>query len=333
MRNQVKERDKMSKKLIAVAAAAALGLSALVAVPASALSVVVGAVGDTAAITVSNTLDRASGTGTQADPVEIVVPDAGTVGSADILTLRVSSTLNRTAITASVTNGIKLLDAPGDATNKYTSASGTTALAAAQTTDASGDYTFYAFPTSTTAGVITVTVGTDVTQIYVKGTAGAAYDITSVTIPVIDPKATGTVVATVTDAFGNLLASTAAGTMTLTRVGGTGGVEGEIVYSATSKRYELEITAPDAAGQVAYAAVVTDLTATTAQVTAFGAPQTFFGLVTVTSTADLVKTLQASVTTLTAQVATLTAAYNKLANRWNKLRAAKKAPKKKVALK
>ena len=325
----------MSKKLIAVASAAAIALSALVGVaPAQALIVETGdAAPNTASVWATSSTDRAEGTGSQASPIKIIVPDAGTVAAGDILKLVVSSTLKRTAITASVTNGIKLLDAPGDATNKYTSASGTTALAAAQTTDAAGAYTFYAFPTSTTAGVITVTVGTDVTQIYVKGTVGAAYDITSVTIPVIDPKATGTVVATVTDAFGNLLASTGAGTMTLTRVGGTGGLEGDIVYSATSKRYELEITAPDAAGQVAYAAVVKGLTATAAQVTAFGAPQTFFGLVTVTSTADLVKSLQASVTTLTAQVATLTADYNKLANRWNKLRAAKKAPKKKVALK
>ena len=310
----------MSKKLIAVAAAAALGLSALVAVPANALSVVVGAVGDTAAVTVSNVVDRATGSGTQATPVKIVVPDAGTVGASDILKLSVSSTLNRTAISASVTNGIKLLDAPGDATNKYTSASGTTALPAAQTTDAAGDYVFYAFPTSTTAGVITVTIGTDVTQIYVQGTVGVAYDITSVTMPTaVEPKAKGTVVATVTDAFGNALASTSAGTLTLTRVGGTGGLEGSIAYSATTKRYELEITAPNAAGQVAYAAVVAGLTATKAQTDAFGEPQTYFGLTTFASTATLVTDLQASVKKLTESVAALTADYNALATKYNKL--------------
>jgi hypothetical protein len=325
----------MSKKLIAVASAAAIALSALVGVaPAQALMVEVSETApNTASVWATSSTDRAEGTGSQASPIKIIVPDAGTVAAGDILKLVVSSTLKRTAITASVSNGIKLLDAPGDATNKYTSASGTTALAAAQTTDAAGAYTFYAFPTSTTAGVITVTIGTDITQIYVQGTVGAAYDITSVTIPVIDPKGTGTVVATVTDAFGNLLATTAAGTMTLTRVGGTGGVEGDIVYSATTERYELEITAPDAAGQVAYAAVVEDLTATTAQVTAFGQPQTFFGLVTVTSTADLVIALRAQVATLTASVTALTADYNRLATRFNKRYDLKKAPVKKVALK
>jgi hypothetical protein len=327
----------MSKKLIAVASAAAIALSALVGVaPAQALIVETtsGATApDTASIWVTSSTARATGTGSQASPIKIIVPDAGTVALGDVLKLVVSSTLKRTAITASVTNGIKLLDAPGDATNKYTSASGTTALAAAQTTDAAGAYTFYAFPTSTTAGVITVTIGTDVTQIYVQGTAGRAYDVTSVTIPVIEPKGTGTVVATVTDAFGNVITDLVS-TVTLSRVGGIGGdLTKSFSYSETSKRFEAEVIAPNAAGQVAYSAVVKDLTATTAMVTAFGEPQTFFGLVTFASTADLVKSLQASVTTLTAQVTTLTADYNKLANRWNKLRAAKKAPKKAVATK
>jgi hypothetical protein len=311
----------MSKKLIAVASAAAIALSALVGVaPAQALVVEVAASApNTASVWVTSSTARATGTGSQATPIKIIVPDAGTVAEGDILKLVVSSTLKRTAITASVTNGIKLLDAPGDATNKYTSASGTTALAAAQTTDAAGAYTFYAFPTSTTAGVITVTIGTDVTQIYVQGTVGRAYDITSVTIPVIEPKATGTVVATVTDAFGNALATTASGTLTLSRVGGTGGAQPAISYSETTKRYQSVITAPDAAGQAAYSAVVLDLTATTAMVTAFGEPQTFFGLVTFTSTADLVKSLQASVATLTASVTALTTEYNALATKYNKL--------------
>ena len=313
----------MSKKLIAVASAAAIALSALVGVsPAQALSVAVDAAQPTTAshVWVTSSTNRATGTGTQADPIKIIVPDAGTVAAGDILKLVVSSSLKRTAITATSTSGIKILDAPGDSTNKYTSASGTAALAAAQTTDAAGAYTFYAFPTSTTAGSITVTIGTDVTQIYVQGTVGRAYDITSVTFPTIEPKGTGTVVAVVTDAFGNALSSISAGTLTLTRAGGSGGtVSGEVVYSSTSKRYELEITGPNAAGQSAYSAVVKDLTATTAMVTAFGDPQTYFGLVTFASTADQVKALQASVATLTASVAALTTEYNALATKYNKL--------------
>jgi hypothetical protein len=323
----------MSKKLIAVASAAAIALSALVATPAQALLVEVGATAPaSASVWVTNDVARSTGTGSQASPIKIVVPDAGTVAASDILKLVVSSTLKRTAITASVSNGIKLLDAPGDATNKYTSASGTTALAAAQTTDAAGAYTFYAFPTSTTAGVITVTIGTDVTQIYVQGTVGRAYDITSVTIPSVEPKATGTATFTVTDAFGNAVGATDV-TLTLSRIGGTGGTHTgagtDVSYSNTTKRFETEVTAPNAAGQVAYAAVVKGLTATTAMTDAFGQPQTYFGLVTFTSTADKVTALTAQVATLTASVAALTADYNSVAKKYNKL--VKKS--KRVALK
>ena len=158
-----------------------------------------------------------------------------------------------------------------------------------------------------------MTIGSDVTQIYVQGTVGRAYDITSVTFPAIEPKGTGTVVAVVTDPFGNALASTSAGTLTLTRVGGLGGTTtGDIAYSATTKRYELEITGANAAGQSAYSAVVAGLTATKAMTDAFGEPQTYFGLVTFTSVA-------AQVATLTAQVAALTADYNALATKYNKL--------------
>ena len=324
----------MSKKLIAIASAAALGLSALVAVPAAALNVVVGDQATSASITVTGTTARGTtGTGTVSSPVKITVPDTGTVAAADILTFTISSTLKRTAVTATVTQGIKLLDAPGDSTNKYTSASGTATLPATAATNENGAYVFYGFPTSTTAGLLTVTIGTDITQIYIQGLEGAAYDIKSVTIPAIEPKGKGVVTAVVTDAFGNPVVSTA-GTLTLTRVGGTGGtVDADVKYSSTTKRWEVEITGPDAAGQAAYAAVVDGLTASTAQITAFGAPETFFGLTSFASSAELVKSLQASVTTLTAQVATLTADYNALAKKWNNRFALKKAPKKKVALK
>jgi hypothetical protein len=316
----------MSKKLIAIASAAALGLSALVAVPATALNVVVGAQATSASITVTGTVARGTtGTGTVADPIKITVPDAGTVAAADILTFTISSTIKRTAVTATVTEGIKLLDAPGDTTNGYTSASGSANLPATAATNENGAYVFYGFPTSTKAGLLTVTIGTDITQIYIQGLEGAAYDIKSVTIPTIEPKGKGVVTAVVTDAFGNPVVSTA-GTLTLSRVGGTGGsVSADVKYSTTTKRWEVEITGPDAAGQAAYAAVVAGLTASTAQIKAFGEPETFFGLTTFESTAAKVATLTAQVAALTAQLAesrpkatsVTKKKYNTLARKWN----------------
>jgi hypothetical protein len=329
----------MSKKLIAIAAAGALALSGLVATTsASALPVTGGALSGESYLNVTSTVTRA-GSGTASDPYTFAVPSAGTVAAASIVTFQVSSSSKRTAATVSSTSGIKLLDAPGDATNKYTAASGSASLSL--TTTDSGTLVFYGFPTSTTTGLVTLTIGTDVTQVYIKGVAGAAYNIATVTPPAtLEPEGKGTYVVTVTDAFGNAVT---AGSLSVTRVGGgsggsfvswTGGESDKITYSATTKRWQGIITAGDVAGQIAVGIQIDGLTATDDQKTAFGAPKsTFFSIITTSSSAELVKSLQAQVATLTASVTALTADYNKLAKRFNKRVDLKKAPKKKVALK
>jgi hypothetical protein len=330
----------MSKKLIAIAAAGALALSGLVATTsASALPVTGGALSGESYLNVTSTVTRA-GSGTASDPYTFAVPSAGTVAAASIVTFQVSSSSKRTAATVSSTSGIKLLDAPGDATNKYTSASGSASLSL--TTTDSGTLVFYGFPTSTTTGLVTLTIGTDVTQVYIKGVAGPAYNIATVTPPAsLEPEGKGTYVVTVTDAFGNAVT---AGSLSVTRVGGgsggsfiswaTSGENDKIVYSATAKRWQGIITAGDVAGQIAVGLQIDGLTATDDQKTAFGAPKnTFFSIITTSSSADLVISLRAQVATLTATVAALTADYNKLATRWNTRYDLKKAPKHKVVLK
>ena len=312
----------MSKKLIAVAAASALALSALVGVaPATALPFSGSAVTTVSGIQV--TLDGsaiATGNGSNSSAYEVAVPSAGTVALASIVKFAVSSTIKSRAITVSTTSGIKLLDAPGDSTNKYTSASGSASWSS--TTDAAGAAVFYAFPTTTTKGIVTVTLDGDVTQVYITGVAGPAYDITSVTLPSLEVSEKGAIVATVTDAFGNEVTS---GTTTVTRVG-TGSNSGtNVAYSATSKRWEGDITAGAVAGQLAVQVVLT-VTETDATKAAFGAANsTFFGVINVSAAGD--------VKALRAEIATLKADYNKLAARWNKLVASKKAPKKTVATK
>jgi hypothetical protein len=309
----------MSKKLIAVASASALALSALVGVaPATALPFSASPTATVNHIKVEGL--STTGTGSNSDPYLAAVPSAGTVEAASLMKFSVSTTIKSRAITVSTTSGIKLLDAPGDATNKYTAASGSASWSS--TTDAAGAAVFYAFPTTTTKGIITVTLDGDVTQIYVTGVAGPAYDITSVTLPSLEVSEKGAIVATVTDAFGNAVTS---GTTTVTRVG-TGSNSGtNVAYSATSKRWEGDITAGAVAGQLAVQVVLT-VTETDATKAAFGAANsTFFGVINVSAAGD--------VKALRAEIATLKADYNKLAARWNKLVASKKAPKKTVATK
>jgi hypothetical protein len=313
----------MSKKLIAVAAAAALALTGLVGTTsASALTVV------TTASAGSNLLVDGitkTGSGTNALPYLVAVPEAGTVAAGSLMKFTVSSDVKSRAISVTATSGIKLLDAPGDATNKYTAASG--AASWSSTTDAAGAAVFYAFPTTTTKGLVTVTLDGDITQVYVTGVAGAAYDITSVTLPSLEAEGTDVIIATVTDAFGNAVT---AGSLTVARVGtGTSSGATYVTYSTTTKRWEGSITAGTSAGSLAVGLTIAGLTATADQKAAFGDPaNTSFGVIAVSAKGDI-KTVKAELAIVKAAVATLTADYNALANKYNKL--VKKS--KRVALK
>jgi hypothetical protein len=248
-------------------------------------------------------------------------------------------------VTITATAGIKLLDEAGNATNKYIATSGKDSLTL--TTTSSGALTFVAYPTTTSTGVITVSITdastpaiTDVTQVFVKGTAGPAYAIKSVTAPTsVAPEGKGTFVAVLVDAFGNVVEAN--NELAVTVVGGGTGTEfkdesaasNKITWSTTTKRHAGVLTAGATAGQIAVSAQLAG-TATADQIAAFGTPvRTYFTVITTASIAAQVATLTAQVATLTASVTALTADYNKLANRFNKLQAAKKAPKKKVALK
>jgi hypothetical protein len=317
----------MSKKIIAVAAAAALALTGLVGVaPATALPVSgVSQLGDNS-LMVTGSVNR-SGSGTLASPYTVSVPDSGEATAATMMKFSISATASR-AFTVTSTSGVKLLDKVADTTNKYTAASGAATLSG--TTDASGAGVFYAFPTTTTAGIVTITIDTDITQVYVKGTAGRAYDIGTVTLPSLEPSKEGVIVAAVTDAFGNVLDSESNASLTVTRVGtGVTAAAKDVQYSATSKRWEGTVTAGATAGQLAVGLTIAGLTATDAMKTAFGAPNnTYFGVISVAA-AKTVAELTTEITTLKSAVATLTVDYNKLAKKYNKL--VKKS--KRVALK
>jgi len=308
----------MSKKLIAVASAAALALSALVALPASALTVKTDNSDGVSNVLVTGTVDRGAGTtGTIGNPYLVPVPDSGLATSATMVRFVISSDVKSRAFTVTSTSGIKLLDAVNDSTNKYTAASGTASLAL--TTNASGAAEFHAFPTTTTKGAITITLDGDVTQLYMTGTAGTAWDLTTVVFPALEEKKAGVVTAVVTDGFGNALTT---GTLTATPVGaGVATTPVTMTYSTTTKRFEGEIPAGTTTGTVAIALNLTATdTAAKSRAAAFGAANnTAFGLVQVV-TAKTVATLTADVAALQAQLAgTVTKAfYNKLVKRWNK---------------
>ena len=316
----------MSKKLIAVAAAAALALTGLVGVaPATAAMVTSGSTLQAGAnsLLVTSTVSR-GGSGTLADPYTISVPESGLATSGTTLRFQISTTAAR-AMTVTATSGIKLVATVTDTTAVVLTGADSLTV----TADASGAAEFRAYPTSTTRGVVTITNDGDITQIYVTGVVGKAYDIGAVTLPTLEPSKAGVIVAVVTDAFGNVVDTDDDQSLTVSRVGTGSPSSTDVQYSATTKRWEGTVTPGATAGSLAISMVIAGLTATTAQKAVFGDPNnTYFGIAQVAA-AKTVAQLTAEVSALLTQLAgtTTKAKYNKLAKRWNKAN-----PSKKVAL-
>jgi hypothetical protein len=330
----------MSKKLIAVASAAALALTALVGIaPASA----------SPAITYDGAL-QSKGL-TAADPILINVPSQNVLRNAtgvaattsgSVIRVDIDSPLTNQTIRVTSTGAVKLLS-----TSQFTTTANRTAQFGSQSLDvvsseADGLAGFYVYTTSTAVGTFSVTdAGTTIVR-HIKGVTSIdnAYNLTFTAPTTADVSGTLLFSGSITDAFGNKITGLTASagavpeTLTVTRFGAASALSD----SATGKWLESTTTPGDYTFAVTTSATagpgVVGLTIAPVAITALGTPKSslLFQFST-SSLADQVKTLQASVTTLQATVAALTADYNKLAKRFNKLQAAKKAPKKKVALK
>jgi hypothetical protein len=327
----------MSKKLIAVASAAALALSALVGVAPVTAAVgpfAVSVSGTTSTVTV----DRDGSTSAKA--LQINVPSADvirlvatnpTIAQGDSTAILVSVVTPGTtdAVTVTSTGGVKVITTTVF-TGGAVSANGVQSLAL---TAADGVASFYAFTTSTTAGTVVVSSGGSSKTYYVTGLSTSGYKL-ALTAPSSaslggDIEVTGTV----KDAFGNdLTTALVFGGFTLSNVGATN--PSIVTYTAATKSYKFVFVAPAVAQAVA---VQVKLAITPTTVTAFGSPvlTQFFSVG--------VQDAQVQVTALTAQVAALTAQlavsrliedsvtqkkYNTLALKWNKAN-----PGAKVALK
>ena len=313
----------MSKKLIAVAAAAALALTGLVAVaPATAMPFSGTEQGAGNSLMVTGSVARGAGTvGTLASPYTVNVPSSGLATSATTMRFALSATAAR-AFSVTATSGIKLVAAVTDTTPVVLTGADTLV----GTTSSTGTAEFFVYPTSTTRGVVTLTFDGDITQVYITGNVGPAYDIGAVTLPALELSATGVIVAVVTDAFGNAVTSDDNQSLTVTRVGtGVTAAAADVQYSATSLRWEGAVTSGATAGQLAVGLTIAGLTATTAQTTAFGAPNnTYFGIIQV-ALAKTVAQWAAEIKILQDQLAlsrliensVTQKKYNTLARKWN----------------
>jgi hypothetical protein len=334
----------MSKKLIAVAAAAALALTGLVASPASAGETY------TFSVTPKGQITAALGNTTDA-PLSINVPsqdalryNVQTFGTgaltASALRLDIQAVATSSAVRIVATGGVRLVTDTAFATaaGKKTAA-GVASLDLVSNNTDEGLVTVYAFTTSTEVGTVTVTNGGNTKVLYVKGNnlITYAYNINFSAPSTADVSGDIEVTGSITDAFGNKIEGqatnpfTGSGLFTPPTFFGAANALSDApddwTESATSKgTYTFSVTTKATAGQGAIG-----LTIAPVKVAAFGDPKSSQFLTFNTAS------LASQITALTAQVAALQATvakrvtkkrYNTLARKWNAA-----FPSQKVALK
>ena len=319
----------MSKKLIAVAAAAALALTGLVAAPASASAITNVTIYDKTntaglAFTAGHTDSDSAVTASTFAAARNVVFSTSVTNQATRTAVRfdVNTAAAASAINVTSTGGVKIIAAVASTTKVD---GGVTALNGSTVAGAL-TYTFYAWSTSSTAGTVVIDTGASKMTFYVKGLVGPAYNIVSPTWPKSLPQSstTGKVSFSLTDAYGN--AVTAPAPVTLTGLGITGSPT--VSYNSTTKVWESSaLTVSSTATSVALQLA---LTAVDLSDNGFALPvDVAFTTVASGSLSAQVTALTAQVAALTATVAGLTADYNSVAKKFNKL--VKKS--KRVALK
>jgi hypothetical protein len=308
----------MSNKLIAVAAAAALALTGLVAAPANA-TVISGVVidGGTSRTTSSTTVIR------PASAMTSRTLDYFSTSSTTRNVVRFEVTTTA-ASTVAVTSrgGVKVLtdltDSAGAALNV---GAGSESIGGSTITNT---YTFFAYSTSSTAGTVTINTPNSTLTYAVAGVAGAPYNIVGATFPTTvtqgetEALSTAKVTFKLTDVFGNEIS-----TVSSTVLRALGASASTVTYSSVRKVWEGVVF--NATGS--NVSMSLELTATDLSTNGFAKP--VIAAFSTVSAADLA----GQVTTLTAQVAALAASlaalqiikdekvsklkYNRLARKWN----------------
>jgi hypothetical protein len=329
----------MSKKLIAVASAAALALSALVGMAPASASAPTIKVEDGATVYTNSTTKASAAVNRANTANELTFGTTGTVIKFTVTNpLATSST-----ITVNSDLGVRVLTTLTDANDDaLASGAGSLSLTGSDST-ATNDFVFYAYTNSTTAGSVSINVNANTSIHWVKGTAAAAYNLVAVKFPasVTGGTVTGTtkdvVSFEVTDVFGNKLDNVASGTAVgvagTVFVGALGATADAVIYSTTKKLYESKIHTSTSTS------VAMNVKITATDLSANGWPKPVDTAFSAVNAADLAT----QVTALTAQVAALTAQlglsrlkensvtqkkYNTLVRKWNAA-----FPSNKVALK
>jgi hypothetical protein len=322
----------MSKKLIAVASAAALALAALVGItPASA-----SASFDVTATDANG--DDQSTHGSAATALVNRALETNELAAADIVTFTVDGNIAGTSFTVQATGGVKVTD---EVTNEDGDAlplsAGKSSLPSTKYGAIGGSSlkTFYAYTTSTTPGKVTVTSTTGASEVfYIASEVGQAYNIAvtfPTSVPVSSTGGTSTtgarVYLVVTDVFGNALKTAGdfaedvtSGDIVIDALGAD--IVNPTVWTYDAKRKQWKndegITSPRS-GNVAMSVELTG----DPDLTSVGLPAAktmAFKTISVRSLEDQVAALQAQLANTVSK-----AKYNNLVVKYNKITRGKKA--------
>jgi hypothetical protein len=201
------------------------------------------------AATVAVAVDgKDSGAGTAASPAVIGVPSNNLINN-KVLTLTITVDAVSTVTNITTTGGVRVIRAY-DATTKADA--GVTSLSITPT---STEFDVYAYTTSTTAGTIVFSVTGQTYTYHVKGSAGPAYKV-ALSVPTTgNTGGTVTAVASVSDIFGNPVATEP----TFTVVNGSAAAPTTTVVG----EYKSVITLPTSVGTTAVGASITAPTTVT----------------------------------------------------------------------
>jgi hypothetical protein len=309
----------MSKKLIAVASAAALALTALVGIaPANAVSMAV--------------TGQVSGAGTSADPYDVNVPDDTLISSANsqALVLAISSLAVGDVVTVATTGAVKVTQTSLTVASRDLNNTTVGKSALSSTRTSTSDISWLLYTTSTTAGTAVVTVTrtgqTSTNTYHIAGINGVGYAISgglSGMPATLASGGTAVVSFKVTDVFGNAVESDFSSPVTAGTIGSAGSTI-DTTFDAALGAHKFTLTSSSSDPSF----LKVDLAATSVD----GLPSKTDETVAYFNT-TAASVISSQVTALTTQVTALTADYNALAKKWNARVASKTAPKKKVAVK
>ena len=275
------------------------------------------------------------------NPAVLPVPADNSVDSADALKIALTG-LDTGTVVSAVASGATIVPSLATVSAPVTASNGSSSLSINTGTGTTAD--FYVFTKTVNAGTVVVTIGGNSTTYYVKGSAGAAYNLSVVAADTANVSSVNKVYVKTTDVFGNPVVTT---TPTLTVIGAT--VGSVSVSDTATGTFAFDLTAPAATGNAAFTAAITatDVTGLAAAV------KSATKFIAITSISDALALANAQIASLTAQLAAEKAAraseataaatskaaadlaaaaykaeYNALAKKWNA-----KNPKAKVALK